>query len=103
MPVPQSLLPPESLHGEIVVLHGNVVFELLQAQDGAAVAAQVGHLEDTGSRDTLHAANTSLVQTAYELVLDEVLVLCRDVIVLAYPDSREGILRRLALARTRFD
>ena len=55
-----SLLAPQGLHGEIVILHRDVVFQLFHAQDGAAVAAEIGHLQAARSPDALDIVNVLL-------------------------------------------
>ena len=93
-----ATVPPDRLQREVFVLHRHVVLELVERQPRPAAAAHVGHLELPRGPDALDVLDVGIGQPAHDLVLDEVLDPGERVVVLAHPDDRPRVLRRLAVA-----
>src|SRR5262249_4143191 len=98
-----TLLPPDGLQREVLVLQRDVVFQLVERELRAAAAAEVGHLELARGPDAPNVPDVGIVQAANGLVLDVVLDARERVVVFPHPHDRARVLRRLGLARGRLD
>src|SRR5712671_290864 len=94
-------LPPNRLQREVVPVHRQVVLQLVERQACPASAPQVGHLELARAPDALDVLDVRVDEPPNSLILDEVLDAGEYVVVLANPDDRSRVLRRLRLLRLR--
>src|SRR5581483_10585397 len=67
------LLAADGLQCELVILHRDVVLQLVEREARAAAAPEVRHLEDPRGPDALHGREVQIVQPAHDLILDVVL------------------------------
>src|SRR5262245_3606422 len=82
-----DLLATQCQDGEIVVLQGYVVLQLVERQSRAAPAHNVGNLDLLRSPDSLHVLDAGVVQPAYDGILDVILDARGRIVVLADPED----------------
>src|ERR1700685_4117696 len=63
-----SLATPQCLDGEILVLHGNVVFQFFELQHGAALAVGIVDFHCSRGPDAADVLNIAVVDAADEFV-----------------------------------
>jgi len=97
------LVAAQGLHSEFVFFQRDVVFQLVQAQDGAALAADVRHFQAAGGPDALDVLDVLLLETTRELIFDEIVILGGDVVIFANPNTGECVLAGFGLLGPRFD
>src|SRR5687768_16961737 len=94
---------PQRLQREVFVFQRNVVLELLERENRAALAPQVGHLQASPRPNALHLNEIAVLQTPHDLGFDVTLDLREGMVIFPDPHDRFGVLRNLFLRRRRLN
>src|SRR5665213_479509 len=89
-----SLSTPKSLQRKILILHRQIVFQLLQLQHRPALAIGVVHFHGSRRPDAADVLDVAVMNTANEFVFGIALYLGGDVVVFTNPNQRRRIMRR---------